>query len=262
MLTYLRFLFDLLFGVPQPPTRRWTPTDLTPPADPPRTELVEDTKEPEMELLPPPVLPGRVWIIDNGHGALSPGKRSPVHEDGRQLFEYQHNRDVAVRLMAELDGRGIPYVDLVPDYMEVGNILPERVRRANAYLVDGVQDCVYLSIHANAAGPGNRWTKAHGAETWHYHESRLGGILAHIFQNHLVRGLGGTDRRGVKSRPDRQFYVLKHTDMPAVLVEIGFMNNREEFELLMDPEFRQRTAEVLADAIEEANDRLDAQPLA
>mgnify|MGYP000817767973 FL=1 len=38
-------------------------------------------------------------LIDNGHGRATAGKRSPVWPDGKQLFEYEFNRDIALSLI-------------------------------------------------------------------------------------------------------------------------------------------------------------------
>ncbi|MEC8307021.1 MAG: hypothetical protein VXZ72_04150, partial [Chlamydiota bacterium] len=55
-----------------------------------------------------------LWLLDNGHGETTPGKRSPIFDDGRQLFEYEFNRAVVARIKKRLDVLGVAYVDLVP----------------------------------------------------------------------------------------------------------------------------------------------------
>ena len=59
-----------------------------------------------------------LWIFDNGHGGLvdgvyqTPGKRSPVWPDGKQLFEGEFNRAIVNRLMDKLQIRQIRYTNL------------------------------------------------------------------------------------------------------------------------------------------------------
>ena len=60
---------------------------------------------------------------------------------------------------------------------------------------------------------------------------RLAQKLAECVQNQIVTSLGTVDR-GLKDRPN--LYVLKHTDMPAILVETAFIDNGEDAELLRD----------------------------
>jgi N-acetylmuramoyl-L-alanine amidase len=82
------------------------------------------------------------------------------------------------------------------------------------------------------------------AQTQHLQESQ---VLAEMIQSHL-NSLGGTSDRGIKQAP---FRVLKGADMPAVLVEIGFLSNPEEEHMLADPAYRQRIADMLFTSVSE-----------
>ena len=84
---------------------------------------------------------------------------------------------------------------------------------------------LFISIHCNAANGA-----AQGTETFAYSaDSGEGSKLAECIQNQIVNALGTVDR-GVKSGPG--LLVLKYTDMPAVLVELGFIDNDEDADLL------------------------------
>lgn len=82
---------------------------------------------------------------------------------------------------------------------------------------------IFVSIHCNAAN-----TEAQGTEVECY-GSGTGEQLAQCIQSQIVDALGTTDR-GVKYMP--QLLVLKYTDMPAVLVEMAFISNEADAELL------------------------------
>ena len=82
---------------------------------------------------------------------------------------------------------------------------------------------IFVSIHCNAAN-----TEAQGTEVECY-GSGAGEQLAQCIQSQIVDSLGTVDR-GVKYMP--QLLVLKYTDMPAVLVEMAFISNEEDAELL------------------------------
>ena len=82
---------------------------------------------------------------------------------------------------------------------------------------------IFVSIHCNAAN-----TTAQGTEVECY-GSGTGEQLAQCIQSQIVDSIGTTDR-GVKYMP--QLLVLKYTDMPAVLVEMAFIDNDEDAELL------------------------------
>lgn len=83
---------------------------------------------------------------------------------------------------------------------------------------------IFVSIHCNAFNG-----TAHGTEVEVYPESTAGASLGNCIQRQIVESLGTTDR-GLKERPN--LYVLKHTDMPAVLVELAFIDNEEDAALL------------------------------
>lgn len=99
--------------------------------------------------------------------------------------------------------------------------LSERVREANAFGAD-----VFISLHTNAAANPN----ASGSEALIYRRrsSVALGLAEDILENlNLVTGLRN---RGVVERPG--LYVLRFTNMPAVLVEMGFITNSYDAELM------------------------------
>lgn len=217
----------------------FTPPQTTPPAPP--TTLPDPPSESPEE--PKIKTPRYLWCLDNGHGRLTAGKRSPKLSDGTQFFEYEFNRIIVKGIIKELKKHGVSYYNVVPE-VNVDNFLRGRVLRANNVPSDIPK--IFLSIHSNA-GPG-KWTTANGLETWFFHTSRKGKKLATIFQQKLVDNLGWTNR-GIKSRPNNQFYVLRNTNMPAVLTESGFYNNRKEVYLLLDEKIQQKIINAHIDAI-------------
>ncbi len=99
--------------------------------------------------------------------------------------------------------------------------LTERVREANAWGAD-----IFLSLHTNAAANAS----ASGSEALIY--SR-GSTVAYELATDILEELNqvtGLRNRGVIERPG--LYVLKRTRMPAVLVEMGFISNAYDAELM------------------------------
>lgn len=123
--------------------------------------------------------------------------------------------------------------DLTADYLRaagveiVGNLqsnsLDEIVSKANRSDAD-----VFISIHCNAFNG-----RANGTEVWHYYSITEGRKLAARIQDQIVDALGTTDR-GVKgAKPGvNGLYVLSNTDAVAVLVELAFIDNADDAELL------------------------------
>ena len=92
----------------------------------------------------------KIVLFDNGHGQETPGKRSPMWKDGRQLFEWEFNRDMVCRIILKCYHAGIRVVKLVPETSDVS--LEERCKRANMWYDRCNGNCVVVSIHANAGG--------------------------------------------------------------------------------------------------------------
>ncbi|MCT8137654.1 N-acetylmuramoyl-L-alanine amidase [Anaerobacillus sp. CMMVII] len=70
--------------------------------------------------------------------------------------------------------------------------------------------------------------------------------FAELVHPRLVRDLGLIDR---KVRNDQSFYVIRNAQMPAILVELGFMTNPDEEKLIKTNSFQQKAAQSLADSI-------------
>ena len=83
---------------------------------------------------------------------------------------------------------------------------------------------IFVSIHCNAFD-----CEAHGTETYAYTSGGEGEKLASCINDQIVGALG-TLNRGVKFRQD--YIVLRHTDMPAVIVETAFIDNDQDEQLL------------------------------
>lgn len=84
---------------------------------------------------------------------------------------------------------------------------------------------IFVSIHCNAANGA-----AHGTEVEVYsYSSTEANKLGQCIQNQIISSLGTTNR-GLKERPN--LAVLRGTDMPAVLVEMAFIDNADDAELL------------------------------
>ena len=111
-----------------------------------------------------------LWILDNGHGVETPGKRSPMLMDGRQFREYLFNREVVNKMISMLGESGYQTHQLVPEEEDIP--LSERVARANA--LNQTNICVLVAVHSNAYGDGR--------------------MIADVFQENLVQLIGWLDR--------------------------------------------------------------------
>ena len=177
-------------------------------------------------------------LIDNGHGIETLGKRSP---DG-VIREYAWNRLIASRIVDRLLSLGLDAELLVPEERDIS--LPERCRRVNAWCRRlGKDNVIVISIHANAAGRGDRWYDATG---WCAYTSRgntradaLATSLYQATQASLPGARLRTDYTDGDPDMEADFYILRHTSAPAVLTENFFMDSHPDCAFLLSPEGQQ-----------------------
>lgn len=188
-----------------------------------------------------------IVILDNGHGRETAGKRSPVWSDGKQLFEWEFNRDIVQRISLQLNSLQIPYRVLVPEDSEPG--LTVRANRANA-IYEEDKDSFVVSIHANAGG-GTGW-EAHTSPGKTKSDEYSAIFYRHA---HIALAPEWKIRKG-SSAPDdpdwdSQFTILTKTKCPAVLTENMFMDTEVDCRFIMSEQGRQRIANLHVDAIKE-----------
>ena len=189
------------------------------------------------------------FIIDPGHGAKQPGKRSPILEDGRQFIEYKSNWAIAKLLIKQLRNGGIAAIegemslDIAPS--KAGQMLSQRLESINAIAnrVSMRRVPICISIHSNAFG--NTWSLPSGIETYYYDskhapDTNMRKIFAHALNNNIVNHVGFKNR-GVK--PNTTFALLKGTRCLSFLTETGFYTNYREVQEMLKPEFIENAAE-------------------
>lgn len=102
---------------------------------------------------------------------------------------------------------------------------------------------IFVSIHCNAfVNPA-----ANGTQTFYYGSSYQGQRLAQSIQEKMIEANGLRDR-GISTC---NFYVVKHSYMPAVLIETAFITNYDEEALLSDDEWQTTMAKAIAEGINE-----------
>jgi N-acetylmuramoyl-L-alanine amidase len=181
-----------------------------------------------------------LFAFDAGHAGfgVTPGKRLP---DGT-MYEWDFNNAVALLAEEKLLAYENTKVIRLDDPTGKRDVpLAERVAKAKKENVAAV-----VSIHANAFG--NDWNDANGIETF-ISEDRMPFTeleLASYIQNHLIRETGRKNR-GVKRG---NLYMTKVSNLiPSVLVECGFMTNKEEATLLKSDGYRQKVAIAIAEGL-------------
>ena len=189
-------------------------------------------------------------LLDPGHGLNTPGKRSP---DGT-LLEAAYNREIAQLTLSQLQANGHDAQLLVPETEDIP--LKERVRRVNAHCTAlGKTNVILISIHVNAAGDGTRWHTATGWSCYTTKGHTLSDTLATcLYQSarHTLKGKAIRTDYARDGDPDweENFYILRHTHCPAVLIENFFMDNKQDLAYLLSQEGRREIIETIIDGIE------------
>ena len=170
-------------------------------------------------------------FIDNGHGLMTAGKRSP---DG-QFREAFYNREIAKRVVADLVDRGYDADLLVPEDDDIS--LAERVRRINtACFLLGKANVILVSIHVNAAGNGSKWMNATGWSCYTCKGQTQSDKLADCLYQAAIKNFPGKRIRTDYSDNDpdweENFYLLRKTLCVAVLSENFFMDSHSDLEYL------------------------------
>ncbi|RXJ02953.1 hypothetical protein DS745_05055 [Anaerobacillus alkaliphilus] len=172
----------------------------------------------------------KLIVIDAGHGGKDPGAV------GNGLEEKEIILDVSLRVQKLLEQAGYQVLMTRSDdtFLEPG----ERAAFANKHKADA-----FVSVHANAAEN----TSANGTETfWNTtHSGPESKRLAEEIQTSLIQKLGTFDR-GVKQG---NFQVIRSTTMPSVLVELAFISNKKDAEMMAKDDFRQKSAEAIVEGI-------------
>lgn len=188
----------------------------------PENPETKEQDEPEEELAP-------IIVIDAGHGGADPGAQyGGVDEKTLTLA-------IAGKVSAYLRANGCTVLETRTDDQTV--TLGERTKRSNE-----ANAALFISIHANAVE--NR-PLVNGAETYCVPGAERALSLAKCVQQSIANRSGAVDRGTHTAR----FYVLVHTECPAVLVETGYMSNESELKKLCDEAYQDVMAEAIAEGI-------------
>ena len=169
-------------------------------------------------------------VIDPGHGGEDPGtigiggfqEKDVVLPISLDVAEILRKQDIEVIMTRDTDN----FISL----------------QGRTDLANDIDADLFVSIHANAINLSR--PDVNGLETYYYKSGRR---LAEVIHWSILNGVE-IDNRGIRRA---RFYVLRHSTMPAVLVEVGFLTGAIDSSRLKDPNHRRRMAEEIARGIVE-----------
>lgn len=166
-------------------------------------------------------------VLDPGHGGNDTGAmRSGILEKDLTL-------QIALKVRECLREKGLTNI-IMTRTTDTTLLLDDRVQIAN-----NNDTSIFVSIHINAS----KKSEIKGIETHYYTES--GYELAKLMHKDLIGHINAVDRGLFKSK----FYVITHTEAPAVLLELGFISNEHERAELVSEQRQKQSAQAIADGI-------------
>ena len=169
-------------------------------------------------------------ILGTAHLKSTPGKCSP----DKKFFEYKYSREVCKAVRAILQDSGYKvFIDIEDDDMPVNSSRELSLRcKAVNDLQKVYKNCIYVSIHVNAAGNGTKWMNATGWSAYTSVGLTAADKLATCLYDAAKKNLSGkklrTDFSDKDADLESDFYILKHTTCPAVLTENFFQDNKDD----------------------------------
>lgn len=183
---------------------------------------------------------GKTIVLDPGHGGSDPGAIGPTG-----LQEKQVTLPIAEYLKSILEAKGAKViltrttdVDVYGPHASGVDELQARVNVANGNRADA-----FISIHINSFSNPN----VGGIATYYFDGSDQSKKLASAVQGQIAEHSGFNGDRGIQPG---NLYVLRHSLMPSILVELGFISNPKEEGHLKETSTRQEFANELAKGLE------------
>lgn len=194
-----------------------------------------DTRVVAVTYLP---ISNRIIAIDPGHGGVDPGA---VSRNG--VIESDINLKIALNLKRLIEQSG--GIVVMTRTTDVGLYSPEaktlrQMKKEDLHkrkeIVESSQADVFISIHLNSfIKPAY-----YGAQTFYKKDCEEGEKFALIIQKELKNILDKENNREPQKRDD--VFLLNEINIPSVLVECGFLSNKEEEVLLQEELYQEKIA--------------------
>lgn len=172
----------------------------------------------------------KIIVIDAGHGGWDPGK---VGKNDK--LEKDINLAIAEDLQVLLElGGAVVFLTRATD-----TALADKKNadlKARAAMPTNLWADIFISIHQNAFPSA----KVRGAQAFYFDKSEESHHLAEAIQGRIKSFLDIANNKGAKA--DTNYFLLKNTKTPAVLIECGFLTNPEELQLLTEENYQEKMA--------------------
>jgi len=172
----------------------------------------------------------KVIVIDAGHGGWDPGKVGK-----NDVMEADINLAIAEDLQVMLETGGAVVFMTRADDTALGDTKNADLSARSAMPTD-MQAHIFVSVHQNAYHTSN----VRGAQTFYYGDSEKSKQLAEVVQARMRSFLDAENRKEAKA--NENYYLLRKTATPAIIVECGFLTNDAEAEMLAREDYQEKVA--------------------
>lgn len=184
-------------------------------------------------------------VIDAGHGGEDGGA---VSENG--ILEKEVNLEVSKKLEHLLNLFGVSTEMIRRDDSSLGENSSELIRnrkvrdiRRRVEIINNIPDALLVSIHQNSFPQEN----CKGAQVFYSERNEESKVVAEFLQEELRNVLDKNNLR--KAKTDSSIYILNNVNCPAILIECGFLTNKEEAKLLATESYQKKIASCITGAI-------------
>lgn len=175
-------------------------------------------------------------VVDSGHGGGDPGK---VGING--ALEKDVNLEIAKKVEKGLQEKGFKVVMTRQDEQGLADSKIEDMK-TRVDIINEKKPVLAVSVHQNSY----EQESIHGAQVFYFTHSQAGKQAAEVMQEALL-AVDPENRRQAKANDT--YYMLKRTEVPVIIVECGFLSNREEAERLVTEEYQEKLAEAICDGV-------------
>ncbi|CAH2716608.1 Germination-specific N-acetylmuramoyl-L-alanine amidase [Neobacillus rhizosphaerae] len=188
-------------------------------------------------------LSGKIILLDAGHGGPDGGagtgktlEKDIALEISLKVRDYLQEQGALVIMTRETDK------DLAdPDTRGYSRRKVEDLKK-RLKMINSSDNDLFVSIHLNAI-PSARWS---GAQTFYAPHHKENARAAKFIQEELRKNLENTTR---KAKPINNVFILTHAKKPGILVEVGFLSNPTEKELLKTEPYQKKVAASINNGI-------------
>lgn len=186
----------------------------------------------------------KIIVIDAGHGGSDPGKIGI-----NNALEKDINLQIAYKLKMFLEMEDVQVIMTRETKeglysAEASNRKSEDMRK-RCEIITGARPDFTISIHQNSYHE----EAIHGAQVFYYEKSEEGKKIAECIQKQLISKVDPENTRVAKANGN--YYLLRKTETPTVIVECGFLSNYEEAEKLTDEFYQEKLAWAIHMAVME-----------